>query len=126
MGFDADTLIVPTAPATGPMLETFAVNEIARLAALSSSRLRLYHFRDYQGHEADLVIERSDGAILAVEIKATSSPRVEQLRHVVWLRDRLDAVSPGAFRAGILFHTGKQQFMVGDRLHLRPLDTLWQ
>lgn len=125
MGLDADALTVPTAPATGPMLETFAVNEIARLVASSATRLRLHHYRDHQGHEVDLVIERADGAIVAVEIKATSSPSVDQLRHVTWLRDRLDSASPGAFRAGVLLHTGNQQFTVGDRLQIRPLDTLW-
>ena len=38
----------------------------------------------------------------------------------------MDSVSPGAFRAGILLHTGHQQFTVGDRLHVCPIDTLWQ
>lgn len=126
MGLDADALTVPTAPATGPMLETFAVNEIARLATSSMSRLRLHHFRDHQGHEVDLVIERADGTFVAVEIKATSSPSVDQMRHVAWLRDRLDSASPGAFRAGILLHTGNQEFTVGDRLQITPIDTLWQ
>ena len=126
LGLDADALTAPTAPATGPMLETFAVNEIARLAASSTSRLRLHRFRDHQGHEVDLVIERADGTIVAVEIKATSSPTVDQMRHVAWLRDRLDSVSPGAFRAGILLHTGNQEFTVGDRLRTCPIDTLWQ
>lgn len=126
LGLDADALTVPTAPATGPLLETFVVNEIARAVASSSTRLRLHHYRDHQGHEVDLVIERADGAVVAVEIKATSSPSVDQLRHVAWLRDRLDSASPGAFCAGILLHTGNQEFTVGDRLHICPIDTLWR
>ena len=126
MGLDADALTVPTAPATGPLLETFVANEIARGLSTSASRLRLFHYRDHQGHEVDLVIERSDGAIAAIEIKATSSPSVDQLHHASWLRDRMDSVSPGAFRAGILLHTGHQQFTVGDRLHVCPIDTLWR
>lgn len=126
LGLDADALTVPTAPATGHMLETFIVNEIARLAAPSTNRLRLHHFRDHQGHEVDLIIERSDGAIVAVEIKATSSPAIDQLRHVAWLRDRLDSISPGTFRAGILLHTGNQEFTIGDRLRTCPINTLWR
>ena len=126
IGADADALMVPTAPATGPLLETFVVNEIARAVSASASRQRLHHYRDHQGHEVDLVIERADGAVVAVEIKATSSPTVDQMRHVAWLRDRLDSVSPGAFRSGILLHTGDQIFTVGDRLHIRPIDTLWR
>jgi len=125
MGVDAAALSAPTAPARGALLESFVVNEIARCLSTSASRLRMYHYRDHRSHEVDLVIERADGAVVAAEIKATSSPNVQQLRHIAWLRDHLDVVSPGAFRAGILFHTGDQRFTLGDRLHLRPINTLW-
>ena len=126
LGLDAGGLIAPTAPATGPLLETFVVNEIARAMSVSAGRLRLHHYRDHQGHEIDLIIERADGAIVAVEIKATSSPSAAQLRHAAWLRDRSDASAPGTFRAGILLHTGDQSLTVGDRLHLRPISSLWR
>lgn len=126
LGLEADALTAPTAPATGPLLETFVVNEIARSLATGADRLRLYHYRDHRGHEIDLVIERADGAVVAVEIKATGSPTTDQLRHTAHLRDRLDEIAPGAFRAGILLHTGDQEFTVGDRLHLRPISTLWR
>ena len=125
LGLEADALSAPTAPVTGPVLETFVVNEIARILAAGTDRLRLYHYRDHRGHEIDLVIERADGAVVAVEIKATGSPTADQLRHAVDLRDRLDEIVPGAFRAGILLHTGDQALSVGDRLHLRPISTLW-
>ena len=124
-GVDADALAVPTAPATGPLVETFAVNEIARHVPTASGRLRLHHYRDHKGREIDLVIERADGAVVAVEVKATSSPSADHLRNAGWLRDHLDSVLPGAFRAGILLHTGDQRLTVGDRLHLRPISTLW-
>ena len=126
MGVDADALTVPTASAAGPLLETFVVNELARSISVSADGLRAHHYRDHQGHEVDLVIERADGAVVAVEVKATSSPSVAQLHHVGWLRDRIDAASPGAFRAGILLHSGEQRFTVGDRLHVHPIDGLWQ
>ena len=41
------------------------------------------------------------------------------------MRERLDAVSPGAFRAGVLLHTGPQHVKIGDRLFMAPIDTLW-
>ncbi len=125
MGLDASALMVPTSPAAGPLLETFVVNEIARSLSASSAAPRLHHYRDHQQHEIDLVLERSDGAVVAVEIKATTSPNVSQLRHVEWLRDRIDAAAPGAFRAGILLHTGDQRYTVGDRLHICPISTMW-
>ncbi|MXY76269.1 MAG: hypothetical protein F4Y40_04190 [Acidimicrobiia bacterium] len=46
-------------------------------------------------------------------------------RHVRWLRDKLDTTAPGTVGAGILAHTGPQSLTFGDRLHLRPISTLW-
>ena len=85
----------------------------------------MFHYRDHQKREIDLVLERRDGAVVAVEVKATSSPSAGHLRHVRWLRDKLDSAAPGTFRAGVLLHTGPQSLTVGDRLHLRPISMLW-
>ena len=127
LGLDPAALAPPTASATGALLESFVVNEIARQAAAApgADRLTLHHYRDHSGHEVDLVIERRDGAVVAVEVKATSSPTAAQLKSAAWLRDKLDAVDPGAFRAGFLLHTGDHTLTVGDRLHLRPIASLW-
>ena len=84
-----------------------------------------FHYRDRQKREIDLIMERPDGALAAIEIKATRSPTKGHPSHVRWLRDKLDTTGPGTFRAGILFHTGPQSLTVGDRLHLRPISTLW-
>ena len=126
MGLDVPALRPPTATATGPLLETFVVGEIARQLGSAARRVTLHHYRDNAGREVDLVLERADGAVVAVEIKATASPRAVDLRHVAALRDRLDAVEPGAFRAGILLHAGTGAVGVGDRLHTAPIDTLWR
>ena len=125
LGVSSDALAAPTAPATGPLLESFVVNEIARELSSSPTRIGLFHYRDHREHEVDLILERSDGAIIAIEVKATSSPTAGQLGHVEWLKEKVDAASPGRFQAGILLHTGTQSVTVGDRLHLRPISVLW-
>ncbi|MCY3850554.1 MAG: hypothetical protein OXF75_07115 [Acidimicrobiaceae bacterium] len=33
-----------------------------------------YHLHDYDGREDDIVLERAEGALTAVEAKATGSP----------------------------------------------------
>ncbi len=121
----ATALAAPTAPATGSLLESFVVNEISRQLVTSKTGISLSHYRDNHGREVDLVLERADGATIAIEIKTTTSPTRKQAKHLAWFRDRLDAVAPGAFRGGILLHTGHQSATVGDRLHLLPIDTLW-
>ncbi len=125
LGLDADGLMPPTSPAAGPLLETFAVNEIARQLSATEHDLTLSHYRDNQGREVDLVLEAPNGDVVAVEIKATRSPSRAQLNHLAWLRDKLDVVAPGRYRAGILLHTGDQHGKIGDRLYLRPLNCLW-
>ena len=126
MDLDAPALRPPTATATGRLLETFVAGEIARQVGAGTPRLTLHHYRDNARREVDLVIERADGAVVAVEVKATASPRAADLRHIAALRDRLDAAEPGAFRAGVLLHTGPGAFTVGDRLHTAPIATLWK
>ena len=125
LGVDADALSPSTAPSTGPLLETFAVNEIARQISASDREIMLSHYRDNRGHEVDLILETPRGEVVSVEIKATRSPNPAQLEHLAWLRDKLDHVAPGAFLAGVLLHTGDQHGKIGDRLHLRPVSCLW-
>ena len=125
-GVDADSLRSPTATATGPLLETFVVDEVARQLAARADRVTLYHYRDNARREADLILERPDGAVIALEIKATSSPRASDLRHIAALRDGLDRSEPGAFRMGVLVHTGHHALSFGDRLLSVPIAALWE
>ena len=71
------------------------------------------------------MIERADGAVVAVEVKGTASPGTDHLKHLAWMRDHLDTVSPDTFRAGVLLHTGPRSLKVGDHLYSTPIDTLW-
>ena len=126
VGIDADALRPPTATGTGPLLETFVVNEIGRQVGAGIQRVTPHHYRDNAGREVDLVLERSDSAVVAIEVKATASPRGVDLRHIAALRDHLDRTEPGAFRAGVLLHMGSNSLSFGDRLHSAPIDVLWR
>ena len=112
-------------PSTGPVLESFVVNEVIRQLAAAESRIACSHFRDHNGHEVDLILERGDGAMIAIEIKATTSPSGRHVKSLEWLRDKVDAVTPGAFRAGYLLHTGEHRLRLSDRIYLRPISALW-
>ena len=125
LGVNANTLASPTAPANGPLVETFAVNEIARQLSASQRTCTLSHYRDHKHREIDLILTTDNDEVVAVEIKTTASPTAKHLTHLRWLRDRLDAANPGTFKAGILLHTGPHALTLADRLHLRPLNRLW-
>lgn len=125
LGASPTSLSVPTAPAAGPVLENFVVNEISNQLSARSERISLFHLRRHKGQEVDLLLERRDGTTVVVEIKATQSPASTDARHLAWLRDHLDRAAPGSFRAGVLLHTGRQNLKLGDRLFACPINTLW-
>lgn len=125
LGLSPSALAPPTSPMTGPLLESFVVNEIKKQLSTSGVAISLGHYREKQAREIALMLERQDGAVLAIEVKATGSPTLSQLKHVAWMRDKLDLVDKECFKAGILLHTGTQCFKVGDRLHLLPIAALW-
>jgi hypothetical protein len=70
-----------------------------------------------------VILEAADGRIVAIEIKATSTPRPEDFRWLEFLRDRLDRAGDELV-AGIVLHTGTRRLPFGDRLVL-PAADVW-
>jgi predicted AAA+ superfamily ATPase len=105
----------------GRTFETFAAMELVRLASWSEAAPQVMHYRDRDQREVDVILERPDGDLVGVEVKAaaTVGPRdFAGLRH---LRDRLGE----ALRSGIVLYTGRAALPFGDRLWALPLSTLW-
>lgn len=124
LGRQPAALRMPTDPAAGPLVETFAVNELAKQLTWCETFARLFHYRDRDGFEVDAILESDDGGIVAVEVKATSTPRTEDFRGVVKMRDAIDQAR-GRFVAGVVLHTGSRRLSFGDRLVALPLADLW-
>lgn len=61
LGFGADDLLADR-DAYGQLLETFVLQELIRQAAGHEDDLRIHHFRDRDGYEVDVVIERAGRA----------------------------------------------------------------
>lgn len=48
------------------------------------------HLRTASGeHEIDLIVERDDSRVVAVEVKLTAVPDGDDVRHLHWLKERL-------------------------------------
>ena len=67
------------------------------------------------------VLEAPDGRVVAVEVKATSSPRAEDLRSLRYLQERLG----DRFAHGVLLCTTEQSHPVGKNLSILPVSALW-
>lgn len=108
-------------PLLGRMLESFVVGELRKQLSWSEPHGSLYHFRTAAGAEVDVVIERSDGSIAGVEVKAGASAGRSDFAALQMLRDQLGR----RFRAGVVLYTGDQVLPFGDRLWLVPVPHLW-
>ncbi len=123
IGVSPDALARPVAPSRGPLVETFIVNELAKQATWSSNFVRLHHWRVSGGAEVDVVLERDDGQVVAVECKAADTVTGADFRGLAALRDILGP----QFVQGVVLHTGRQGVLgFGDRLVSVPIAALWE
>jgi uncharacterized protein len=120
IGADADRLAAGGALA-GMVFETFVAMELRRQVAWQDNAPRQYHYRDRDGREVDVVLERRDGSIVAIEIKTAASASSGDFRGLRHLRDKLG----DRFKAGVLLYTGPSTVPFGDRLAAVPLSGLW-
>jgi uncharacterized protein len=106
----------------GPILENFAIGEIARQLTWACERVRLAHYRDRDGYEVDAILEHESGDVVGVEIKAAETVRNDDFRGLRRLYRRLGS----RFVAGFVLYAGSQQLSFGDRLASLPLSAVWQ
>jgi predicted AAA+ superfamily ATPase len=105
----------------GHLLETFAVGEILKQASWSDAPVTAGHFRTEAGDEVDLVIERDDGQVIAIEVKAGSRISSEDFRGLRQLKYRLGP----RLEEAIILHTGEHAYTHDDWITILPLDRLW-
>jgi predicted AAA+ superfamily ATPase len=117
---DTDRL-AQDATLAGTIFETFAVMEIARQCSWSEQEPSLWHYRDHDRREVDLVLELGNGEIAAVEVKSSATVRPKDFGALRFLRD---ALGP-RFKAGVVLYTGAHTLPFGERLTAVPLSGLW-
>jgi predicted AAA+ superfamily ATPase len=105
----------------GHLVESFVVQEVIRQSTWMDSLVTAGHWRTRDGDEVDLVLERSDGAVIGIEVKAGDRVDGRALAGLRKLRDRLGT----SFVAGVAFHLGKVGYEVEDRIHSLPVERLW-
>jgi predicted AAA+ superfamily ATPase len=118
---DADAMAAPGHPTTRILVETFVHAELTRLLAAGDLGATLYFYRDRDGREIDFLLERRNGQVVAIEVKATSTVRPEDFRHLRWLADRLG----DRFAGGYVLHLGTQTHPFGNRMMALPLSAMW-
>lgn len=105
----------------GALLESFVAAELLRQSTWSDVDYELFHYRDRDGDEVDLVIECEDGSVIGIEVKASSSYIGRQFAGLSRMRDRLG----DRFVAGFVLGTADHGYRYADRLYGAPIAALW-
>ena len=105
----------------GKITETFVLNELMKLNTWSKTKSRIYHYRTQLGKEIDFLLERSDGGIVAIEIKSSTTVDSSSFAAMISLSHDLKK----RFVRGIVIYTGKEVIPFGNNLLALPIQSLW-
>jgi uncharacterized protein len=108
-------------PGAGNLFENFVTVELLKASAWCREDVTAFHWRDRAGREVDLLLERRDGSIAAIEHKLGARVTAEDFRHLVYLRDKLG----DRFAGGAVIYTGESTVAFGERLWAVPVNGLW-
>jgi uncharacterized protein len=119
LGLDATGTIPDIA--LGSLVENYVAMELRKQLSWHPTRLELYHFREQSGKEVDFILETPQGDIIAIEVKASSTVRANDFKHLKFLEKSLGP----RFRQGVVLYLGDTPVSFGDRLKALPLSCLW-
>ena len=105
----------------GTLLETFVFSEVLKQASWLDESCAVYHYRDKDQDEVDLVIEAGDGALVGIEIKASATVNAGDFKGL----RKLAAASERDFRLGLVLYDGTRAVPFGERLFPAPIPCLW-
>ena len=106
----------------GPILETFVVSELRKIATWSTQKYIFSHFRDRDGKEIDLIIENMQHQIVGIEVKSSTTVNVNDFNQL----RRLAKFCGKKFLRGIVLYDGNHVASFGDKMVAVPLSCLWR
>ena len=105
----------------GRFVETFVVQELQRQASGHEWRHSFSHYRNRDGVEVDLVIERDAATLAGVEIKAAETIKKNDFKGLRLLKN----AAGNRFKSGVILYNGDRILPFGDNLYAVPLEFLW-
>jgi len=106
----------------GSLLENFVAVELLKQIGWSAESPSLNHFRTHEGDEIDLVLERRDGSLVGIEVKASPTLESADFRG---LRTLLLA-RPKKVVRGVVLYTGLRTIDHAPGLVALPMSALWK
>ncbi|MBI4989969.1 MAG: ATP-binding protein [Rhodocyclales bacterium] len=121
LGVDAAALAADRA-LLGQLLETFVYQELRRQASWVGDPIAFHHFRDKDGAEVDIVLERQGNRVAGVEIKAAATVTAADFRGL----HKLKEAAGKRFVAGVVLYDGEATASFGEGLFAVPIGALWE
>jgi uncharacterized protein len=128
LGVDASTLLAgrssgPAVPRDGTLLgalfESLATLSVRVYAAHNEARVK--HLRTPRGRqEIDLIVERADGSVVAMEVKLARTVSDDDVKHLRWLDEKLGE----RVLDRVVLMTGPQAYRRPDGIAVVPLALL--
>ncbi len=96
-GLDAEALVQPGGLVQGtgrhrPYIAALFESLVAQSVRVYAehNEATVYHLRTHRGErEVDLIVERRDGSVVALEVKLASTPGPDDFKHLTWLKRRI-------------------------------------
>lgn len=105
----------------GFIFENFVATEILKQVSMLPEA-NFYHFRTTSGKEVDFVIEKTNGDVVAIEVKAAGSVNSGDFKGLAELR----SIVGDKFKKGIVLYNGSELVPFGEGFWAVPADMLWQ
>jgi uncharacterized protein len=105
----------------GPLAEAFVFSEILKQTEWRDEAFALYHYRDKDQDEVDLIVESGDGALIGIEVKIAASVGTGDFKGL----RKLSAACGNDFKLGVVLYDGSKIVPFGERLFAAPLSCLW-
>lgn len=110
----------PEAP-LGALFENFVAMEIRKQLPLTTSDPRLFHFRDRDGTEVDLVLQTRRGQVGGIEVKASATVIGSDFKGLRFLQSKLG----DKFAGGVVLYAGTEIVPFGTNLWAVPISVIW-
>ena len=120
LGVDAGAL-AKDRPLLGQLLETFVLQELRRQASWHEATIDFHHFRDKDGYEVDIVLERDGRELAGVEVKAAATVTEADFRGLRKLKE----ASGARFACGVVLYDGESAVRFAEDMFAVPIKALW-
>ncbi len=106
----------------GHIVENFVAVELLKLLSFSNFSAQLSHFRTSDNKEIDFILERSNGQLAAIEVKAGKQVSLSDFKHIQVFQQ----LCSDQFICGVVLYQGHEVVAFGKNLFAVPLTALWR